>query len=637
MAVRRSRLRRMLGRAEQAGILVAAANVPKTYQRSLMPRSSLDQGIVTGLSMALDYVLAALVQDGVEALTREVLGASHLAEVDDTEWRRATLVLDVAAMCAGFGIQEAFRQHEGEPLARAAVRTAGFWLSTGAFAGGLVGGLQDAMHDLDRSDGDRDLRSFPAALPAGAVLAGIGEYTRRRREEADGDGEEWHMSAARSLAFGVGVSAALSGIAAAERTLARTVGRLLARRLPGGEHLWRGIGHLVAFGALGGVVKVGMHRAATRVETGERRLEPAFHRAPASTLVSGGPGSVVAFETLSKQGRRNVCTALRRHWIEHVLGEPAASEPIRVFVSLDSAPTEDARVALAVAELERTGAFERSLLMVVSPTGTGYVNYVAVEAAEYLARGDVASVTLQYSERPSVMSLDRVWEGRRQNRALLDAIGDRLQRTAPGRRPRVVLFGESLGAHTSQDAFLHEGTRGLQEAGVDRALWIGTPYASGWKREVLGPARADVDPSLVGVFNDFGQVEALDPEARSRLRYVMITHDNDAVAKFGLDLLVQAPEWLGDPTLRPATVPRSEGYSSPETFLITLADMKNSANVVPGDFEAKGHDYRADLARFVREVYALDATAAQMERIEAALRRAELVRKERIDVLDGKA
>ena len=172
---------------------------------------------------------------------------------------------------------------------------------------------------------------------------------------------------------------------------------------------------------------------------------------------------------------------------------------------------------------------------------------------------------------------------------------------------------------------------------MDRALWIGTPYASGWKREVLGPARADVDPSLVGVFNDFGQVEALDPEARSRLRYVMITHDNDAVAKFGLDLLVQAPEWLGDPTLRPATVPRSEGYSSPETFLITLADMKNSANVVPGDFEAKGHDYRADLARFVREVYALDATAAQMERIEAALRRAELVRKERIDVLDGKA
>jgi hypothetical protein len=42
--------------------------------------------------------------------------------------------------------------------------------------------------------------------------------------------------------------------------------------------------------------------------------------------------------------------------------------------------------------------------------------------------------------------------------------------------------------------------------------------------------------------------------------------------------------------------------------------------VVPGVFEAKGHDYRADLARFVRAVYRLDATEEQMERVEEALR-----------------
>ena len=67
--------------------------------------------------------------------------------------------------------------------------------------------------------------------------------------------------------------------------------------------------------------------------------------------------------------------------IETVMGEPARAAPVQVYVGLDSAPTPRERVDLAMAELERTGAFDRSLLVLVSPTGTGYVNYVAVAAA----------------------------------------------------------------------------------------------------------------------------------------------------------------------------------------------------------------------------------------------------------------
>jgi uncharacterized membrane protein len=271
-----------------------------------------------------------------------------------------------------------------------------------------------------------------------------------------------------------------------------------------------------------------------------------------------------------------------------------------VFIGLESAPTEAERVALALAELERTGAFDRSLLMVISPTGTGYVNYVAVETAAYLTRGDLASVAMQYSLRPSPLSLDRVREGRHHYRMLIDAIHNALTQRPPERRPRVVLFGESLGAWTSQDAFAHRGTQGLLDAGIDGAIWIGTPYMSKWKTEVLNSDRPDVDRSLVGRFNDFGELQALDPEARQRLRYVMITHDNDAVGHFGLDLLVRAPDWLGPARTRAATVPGAEQWRSPTTFVQTLVDMKNAANVVPGQFEARGHDYRADLARFIR-------------------------------------
>ncbi|HEY7270498.1 MAG TPA: hypothetical protein VH951_11780, partial [Dehalococcoidia bacterium] len=46
----------------------------------------------------------------------------------------------------------------------------------------------------------------------------------------------------------------------------------------------------------------------------------------------------------------------------------------------------------------------------------------------------------------------------------------------------------------------------------------------------------------------------------------------------------------------------------------------------PGEFVANGHDYRADLARFVSEVYGLHCSDAQLDRIEAALRQYELVR-----------
>ena len=44
----RSRSRSLDGRANQAGILFAAANAPVTFERTLMPRGTMDQALVTG-------------------------------------------------------------------------------------------------------------------------------------------------------------------------------------------------------------------------------------------------------------------------------------------------------------------------------------------------------------------------------------------------------------------------------------------------------------------------------------------------------------------------------------------------------------------------------------------------------------
>jgi uncharacterized membrane protein len=553
------------GRTQQAGTLVAASAMPITFQRTLMPRSTMDQALTTGISTALNYGFAALIQDTVEAVALRFSGARSPEEVDHQVWRRATIVVDAVAMGLGFAAQTALRQRPGDRLPRGAARTAAWWLSATGIAGTIVGVTQ---HVIGQRRGSED-RSFPVAVPAGVVLAAANEYRRRRWEAAD-EGALCQRGRVRLCGQGVRHGARRDR-GADGRCRRRT--SLRHRRQPGArrdhprvehERLFRPVGHMAALSVIAGGIYALLRRVDHRIERGAEGIEEGFDVAPTSSFVSGGPDSLVPWETLSRQGRRNVSTVLAREMIEQVMGEPAVADPIRVFVGLESAPTERERVELAMKELERTRAFERELLLVISPTGTGYVNYVAVEAAEYMTRGNIASVTMQYSLRPSPLSLDRVDEGRRHYRMLVDAIHNRLAQLPRDRRPRVALFGESLGAWTSQDAFEHRGTQGLLDAGIDHAIWIGSPYMSKWKEQVLKSDRPDVDRSLLGRFNDFGQLEALDADARRRLRYVMITHDNDAVAHFGLDLLAQAPEWLGPAETRAASVPKSQAVAEPD-------------------------------------------------------------------------
>ena len=57
---------------------------------------------------------------------------------------------------------------------------------------------------------------------------------------------------------------------------------------------------------------------------------------------------------------------------------------------------------------------------------------------------------------------------------------------------------------------------------------------------------------------------------------------------------------------------------------------------VPAEFGSFGHDYRADMVRFVCDAYQLpDATEAQLTRIEQMLRSLELERAERIKAQPG--
>jgi uncharacterized membrane protein len=639
------------GRSEQTALLAGAAVVPGTFAPSLTSRSWVDQGVITGFASGVTYLLTIITHDGIEVVASRL----PLAGVDPADrQRRAVLLTNLAVIPAGLAVQRALSRRPAEATLRGLARQAGWRTAVTGVAGAALAGAHGAMSVLDRRVGAGGrLERFPIAVPTGLALALAMEWRRHRASADDDPGPETDEATAsrlRSLAAAGGMVAIGTVLASGERLATGAAGSAVADRLPGSARLWR----ITAHGAvLGGVVAGGAtmyHRIIGKLEAGTTVDDPVLDQIVDAyglvPTVSGSGQSLVPWETLGREGRRHAVAGVRPEpvpnrpaglpdlSVQGVMNEPARATPVQVYVGLDSAPTAAERVDLALAEMDRAGAWDRSLVMLVSPTGTGYVNYCATASVQYLTRGDCAIVTLQYSKRPSPLSLGKIKIARKQNRLLWLRIVERLRDLPAERRPRVVLFGESLGAHTSQDVFIHWGTLGPQALGIDRALWIGTPYASRWAQEVIGPDRSDVDAGLVTVVNDFRQIEAMPANRRRRLRYVLLSHDNDGVTKFGTDLIASRPSWLnGDrpavddiPDVSPRGIRPSMRWRPLVTFVQLLVDMKNAQ--IPGEYRPWAHDYRPDLPRFVREVYDLPCSEEQIAAVEAAVAQRETVREE---------
>lgn len=625
-------------RATQAALLVAAATIPNTFQETLMPRSTADQGIVTGATMAVNYEIANAISKIIEDVAEQLAGTNG-AEVDDykahVRQRKFSLAINLIALGASQATQKTLKQKTDESPIRGITRTGAGWITRISIAGIIVSILQSIFETTNRkSKKKRLVTRVPVGLIGGAIAAVYTDHQRRNGIKQS-NGKKLHendINALKALGMGLGVLGALGAVGYGQKAFADLISDEMEKILPNSEDFWWSAGHLTAIAGTGLGIVMLMRHVYHHIEEVATKIEPGYINIPTSKYVSGSQQSQVDWESLSVQGRRFVSGAVEVNDIKQVMSVSTTKEPIRVFVGIDSAPTERERVNLAIAELERTGAFNRKTIMLISPTGTGYVNYVAVEATEYMSRGDVASVALQYSKRPSPMSLDRVPEGRGQFKMLLKEISRRIDRIPTSKKPQLVVFGESLGAWTSQDSFIDQGTDGLKYSGIDKALWIGSPYGSKWKSQVLHqPDRPDVEPELVASFDNIKDLNKLPKTNQDKLKYVMITHHNDGVALFGASLLYKKPDWLTDPKKRPPTVSKEQYYTSPGTFLLTLMDMKNSMNVIPGKFEANGHDYRADLAEFVSFTYGFNITRPQMKSVESALRQNEVNRAKKLN------
>lgn len=251
-------------------------------------------------------------------------------------------------------------------------------------------------------------------------------------------------------------------------------------------------------------------------------------------------------------------------------------------------------------------------------------SHVTTETLEFLTRGDIATVAIQYSLRPSLLSLGRVGIGIEANSALLHALKWRLAAIPEPSRPRLHIFGESLGAQTALDVFADEGTAGLHRAGIDRGLFLGTTAATRFRKQWLAnPQQMDPHGEVVQVAS-YQEFHELPADAQARARYILATHHDDPVPKFDLPLAVQAPDWMGPAQTREPGLPTETAWRPYTTFLITLIDVKNATNVIPGQFAAHGHDYRKDIPRLTSLAYNLPTDVPTLARIEQALRQREL-------------
>jgi uncharacterized membrane protein len=314
---------------------------------------------------------------------------------------------------------------------------------------------------------------------------------------------------------------------------------------------------------------------------------------PTTSLRSGGPDSLIPWDSLGWQGRNFIGKGPSVSDIEKFTGQPAM-EPIRIYAGLASAPNAEARAALAVRDLERAGGFQRKNLLVVTTTGSGWVDPALSDTFEYLSGGDSAIVALQYSYLPSWISyLVDQSKAREAGQALFDAVYGAWSDLPQDQRPRLYVAGESLGSFGGEAAFSGEYSLANLTNG---ALFVGPPNFNTLFRQFSDnrdPGSPEVQPvyqdgRIVRFVNDptTGIPPNGQPWEGSRVLYMM--HPSDPIVWWSPHLIFSKPDWISEPP--GSDVLKGMFWMPFVTFWQVTADLPFATGVPAGH----GHKYTSE-------------------------------------------
>ena len=315
---------------------------------------------------------------------------------------------------------------------------------------------------------------------------------------------------------------------------------------------------------------------------------------PDSDLRSGGPESLVSWESLGHQGRNFVSGGPTVEQLTEFNGRPAI-EPIRAYAGLHSADGIKETATLAAQELQRTGGLDRAVVAVATTTGTGWINAAEASAVEYMYNGDTAIVSMQYSFLPSWLSFLVDKENARQaGQALFEAVDELIREMPEEQRPKLVVFGESLGSFGGEAPFLALNNL---IARTDGALFSGPTFNNTIWAD-LTHNRDSGSPEWLPIYDKGENVRFVaeprdlqrpaDPWGQPRVVYLQ--HASDPIAWWNTDLLFAKPDWLREP--RGYDVSPDTEWIPVVTFLQVSADMAVAVNVPDGH----GHVYVKNVA-----------------------------------------
>ena len=325
---------------------------------------------------------------------------------------------------------------------------------------------------------------------------------------------------------------------------------------------------------------------------------------------SASPASSVTWESVGGQGRVFLGRGPSRLDIAQVCGG-VAMEPIRVYSGMPTGGSGiEQAAATVVAELHRTGAFDRAVILIAASTGSGWVDEWQVQPLEFLTRGNCATASLQYSYVPSALNwLTGLEPAQEASAALFAAVRAELDLMDEADRPALFVCGESLGAFASQSVF--ESFEDVL-ARVDGALWVGTPAFTPM-HAALTAARHKGSPEVAPVVHNARRVRFVNEPSDLRTdlygrelgpwgfpRVVYAQHPSDPVVWWTNKLIWTQPDWLRERAGRDVSL--NVEFTRFATYIQVLADLP-VAGTAPG---GHGHTYHEELIPLWRGILGFD-------------------------------
>jgi len=325
---------------------------------------------------------------------------------------------------------------------------------------------------------------------------------------------------------------------------------------------------------------------------------------------SASPASSVTWESVGGQGRVFLGRGPSRLDIAQVCGG-VAMEPIRVYSGMPTGGSGIEQAPAPVgAELPRTGAFDRAVILIAASTGSGWVDEWQVQPLEFLTRGNCATASLQYSYVPSALNwLTGLEPAQEASAALFAAVRAELDLMDEADRPALFVCGESLGAFASQSVF--ESFEDVL-ARVDGALWVGTPAFTPM-HAALTAARHKGSPEVAPVVNNGRRVRFVNEPSDLRTdlygrelgpwgfpRVVYAQHPSDPVVWWTNKLIWTQPDWLRERAGRDVSL--NVEFTRFATYIQVLADLP-VAGTAPG---GHGHTYHEELIPLWRGILGFD-------------------------------